>query len=126
MLVGIVGCNFSKPDVPQGSVVYELESIEPNDINVSKDSIDVFSFSLKADDNTYLVSFKARGMPVYINEEGNYEIKGSKISFSKTSGSNIFSEGLGYNSKDGTITVACFKSGSADTYTAVFRINKDG
>jgi len=89
-------------------------------------SIDTFSFSLNAADNTYLVSFKAKGMPVYINELGTYDIKGSTISFSKTSGSSIFSEGLGYNSKDGTITVACFKSGSTDTYTAVFRINKDG
>ena len=118
--ITLIGCSC-KADIPSGSTTYVLESIEPNNVGVTMGSISEFTISLNTDYNTYVVLFKAQGMPVYTTEVGTYGINGSSITFTKSDGGTIISEGLNFNSKDGTITVACLQRGSAETYTAVFK-----
>lgn len=122
-LFALASCS---PKIPPGSTTYELESIDPNTVGVSLDSISNFYISLDASDNTYVAQFKARGMPIFVTEEGTYEIKGTSITFSKNEGSEaLIAEGLSYNSGNDTLTVACLKRNSTDTYTAVFKRNDD-
>ncbi|MCL2141070.1 MAG: hypothetical protein FWH42_05350 [Dehalococcoidia bacterium] len=119
--IGIYGnsCVAPKPNFASGGVEYRLNSVEENDIDVSMDSIDFFNLVLY-NDNTYSASFRATGMPAYTSEEGTYTTNGSDIVFTKNQGTeNLLFEGISYSSD--TIKVACFKYGTDNAYSAVFK-----
>jgi len=111
------------------SVVYSLQSIDqPNDANVTIEAFEYYTLSLNATDKTYVVTFRAKGMPEMVSsprETGSYEIKGSNITFIRNeAGSHIISKGISYDSKTETIKIEG-RNSDGKTFIATFRLDEE-